>query len=106
MLVVGTSVAERYFVRHAGDRGIRAARTKALIAGLMTSRDPADRARLQAQACLVAAYEAQRWPRRRPSPVAVIEYLMDQHGLTRADMVPILGTASRVSEVLSGKKGL
>jgi HTH-type transcriptional regulator/antitoxin HigA len=31
---------------------------------------------------------------------------MDQHGLTRADMVPILGTASRVSEVLRGKKGL
>lgn len=31
---------------------------------------------------------------------------MDQHGLTRADMVPILGTPSRVSEVLRGKKGL
>jgi HTH-type transcriptional regulator/antitoxin HigA len=31
---------------------------------------------------------------------------MDQHGLTRADMVPILGTPSRVSEVLQGKKGL
>jgi HTH-type transcriptional regulator / antitoxin HigA len=27
-------------------------------------------------------------------------------GLTRADMVPILGTPSRVSEVLRGKKGL
>jgi HTH-type transcriptional regulator/antitoxin HigA len=32
--------------------------------------------------------------------------MMDQHGLTRADMVPILGTPSRVSEVLRGKKGL
>jgi HTH-type transcriptional regulator/antitoxin HigA len=31
---------------------------------------------------------------------------MDQHGLSRADMVPILGTPSRVSEILSGKKGL
>jgi HTH-type transcriptional regulator/antitoxin HigA len=31
---------------------------------------------------------------------------MEQHGLTRADMVPILGTPRRVSEVLSGKKGL
>jgi HTH-type transcriptional regulator/antitoxin HigA len=31
---------------------------------------------------------------------------MDQHGLSRADMVPILGTASRVSEVLRGKKEL
>ena len=36
----------------------------------------------------------------------MIRHLMDQHGLTRADMAPILGTPSRVSEVLSGKKGL
>ena len=40
-------------------------------------------------------------------PVAEpLRHLMDQHDLTRADMVPILGTPSRVSEVLSGKKGL
>jgi HTH-type transcriptional regulator/antitoxin HigA len=31
---------------------------------------------------------------------------MEQHGLTRADMVPLLGTPSRVSEVLRGRKGL
>jgi HTH-type transcriptional regulator/antitoxin HigA len=36
----------------------------------------------------------------------MIRYLMEQHGLTRAELVPILGTPSRVSEVLSGKKGL
>jgi HTH-type transcriptional regulator / antitoxin HigA len=43
---------------------------------------------------------------RPPSLADLIRHLMDQHGLTRADMVPILGTPSRVSEVLSGKKGL
>ena len=31
---------------------------------------------------------------------------MDQHGLARADLIPLLGTPSRVSEVLRGKKGL
>ena len=31
---------------------------------------------------------------------------MDQHGLTRADLVPLLGTPSRVSEVLRGRKEL
>ena len=31
---------------------------------------------------------------------------MDQHGLARADLIPLLGTASRVSEVLSGKREL
>jgi HTH-type transcriptional regulator/antitoxin HigA len=36
----------------------------------------------------------------------VIRYLMNQHGLSRADMALILGGASRVSEVLRGKKGL
>ncbi|MBI3517207.1 MAG: XRE family transcriptional regulator [Proteobacteria bacterium] len=88
------------------DSDAELARAQDLVARLMVSRNPTDRGRLEAQARLVAAYEEQRWPRRRPSPAAIIEYLMDQHGLTRADMVPILGTASRVSEVLSGKKGL
>jgi HTH-type transcriptional regulator/antitoxin HigA len=36
----------------------------------------------------------------------MIRHLMDQHGLTRADMVPLLGSPSRVSEVLRGTKGL
>ncbi len=36
----------------------------------------------------------------------LIGHLMDQHGLTRADLVPLLGTPSRVSEVMRGKKGL
>jgi HTH-type transcriptional regulator/antitoxin HigA len=31
---------------------------------------------------------------------------MDQHGLSRADLVPLLGTASRVSEVMNGKREL
>jgi antitoxin component HigA of HigAB toxin-antitoxin module len=40
------------------------------------------------------------------STAELIRHLMDQHGLTRADMVPILGTPSQVSEVLRGTKGL
>jgi len=51
-------------------------------------------------------YEESKWPRRPPSTGNLIRHLMDQHGLTRADMVPILGTPSRVSGVLGGKKGL
>jgi HTH-type transcriptional regulator/antitoxin HigA len=81
-------------------------RARALIDRLMTSDDAADIARLQAQARLVAGYEETKWPRRAPSTADIVRYLMDQHGLSRADMVPILGTASRVSEVLRGKKGL
>ena len=82
------------------------ARARALVDRLWDSDDPADIARLQAQARLIAAYEENKWPRRPPSTAELIRHLMDQHGLTRADMVPILGTPSRVSEILSGKKGL
>jgi HTH-type transcriptional regulator/antitoxin HigA len=81
-------------------------RAQALVDRLMMSDDPTDRARLVAQARLIEAYEKARWPRRRVSTADMIRYLMDQHGLSRADMVPILGTASRVSEILRGKKGL
>jgi HTH-type transcriptional regulator/antitoxin HigA len=82
------------------------ARARTLVDRLWQSDDPADIARLQAQARLIAAYEESKWPRRPPSTADLIRHLMDQHGLTRGDLVPILGSASRVSEVLRGKKGL
>ncbi len=81
-------------------------RAHALVERLWDSNSPADVARLAAQARLIVAYEESRWPRRPPSTAALIRHLMEQHGLTRADMVPLLGTPSRVSEVLAGKKGL
>jgi len=82
------------------------AQAKALIDELMGSEDAADRARMMAQARLIEAYERSRWPRRRPTLPDLLTYLMDQHGLSRADLVPLLGTASRVSEVLNGKREL
>src|SRR5262249_5501118 len=88
------------------DSDAELARARALVEQLWSSDDPADVARLQAQASLIAAYEESKWPRRPPSTADLIRHLMDQHGLTRTDMVPILGTPSRVSEVLRGKKGL
>jgi HTH-type transcriptional regulator/antitoxin HigA len=88
------------------DSDAELSRARALVERLMASNKPADIARLQAQARLIAAYEEAKWPPRMPNTADVIRYLMDQHGMSRADMVPILGTASRVSEVLRGKKGL
>jgi HTH-type transcriptional regulator/antitoxin HigA len=82
------------------------AEAKALIERLMNSNDVKDQARIVAQARLVEAYERSRWPRVTPSLPALLAYLMDQHGLRRADLIPLLGTASRVSEVLSGKREL
>jgi HTH-type transcriptional regulator/antitoxin HigA len=69
-------------------------RARALVDRLWKSDDPTDIARLQAQARLIAAYEESKWPRRPPNIAEPIRPLMDQHGLTRANMVPLLGTPS------------
>lgn len=82
------------------------AKAKVLVGKLMESNDPGNRARMAAQARLIEAYERARWPRRAPKVSELLAYLMDQHGMTRADLVPLLGTASRVSEVLNGKREL
>jgi HTH-type transcriptional regulator/antitoxin HigA len=82
------------------------ARAHALVDQLMTSDDPSDIARLTAQARLIASYEQEKWPPRQPSPAEVLRYLMDQHGLARADMARLLGPPSRASEVLRGQRPL
>jgi HTH-type transcriptional regulator / antitoxin HigA len=72
----------------------------------MGSSDPQDGARMVAQARLVEAYECAQWPCTAPALPVLLSYLMDQHNLSRADLVPLLGAASRVSEVLTDKRDL
>ncbi|HEY1632623.1 MAG TPA: hypothetical protein VGF56_15005 [Rhizomicrobium sp.] len=82
------------------------AQAKLLVSRLLASPTPEDRARMVAQARLIEAYERARWPRNRPALPDLLNYLMEEHGLSRADLIPLLGTASRVSEVLAGKREL
>ena len=86
------------------ERELRAVR--ALVTALGQSRRPADVARLRAQALLLQAYESARWPVAAVTPAELIRYAMEQHGLTPADLAPVLGTRSRVSEILNGKRSL
>jgi HTH-type transcriptional regulator/antitoxin HigA len=79
---------------------------KALVAKLMTSSHPENALKIAAQARLIEAYERNRWPRRTPDLTDILTYIMDQHGLSRSDLAEILGTPSRVSEILSGKRDL
>lgn len=55
---------------------------------------------------LVELYEAKHVPLGYPSPVAAIEFRMDQAGLTQRHLVPFIGSRAKVSEVLSGKRQL
>ena len=55
---------------------------------------------------LVEHYEQEHYPIGPPTPLEAIEFFMDQNGLTKADMVQYLGSPSKVSEVLNGKRDL
>ena len=59
---------------------------------------------LDVLAVLVEAYENKHVPIDYPSPIAAIEFRMDQAGLTPRDLVPFIGSRAKVSEVLSGKR--
>jgi HTH-type transcriptional regulator/antitoxin HigA len=73
---------------------------------LMGSNDPADVNDLEVLTTLIEDYEDKVYPVSPPDPVEAIRFRMEQAGLTTHDLVPILGSRSKVSEVLSGKRTL
>ena len=61
---------------------------------------------LELLSLLVHDYEEKKFPIDKPDPVAAIRFRMEQQGLAPRDLVPLLGSRSRLSEVLSGRRGL
>lgn len=57
-------------------------------------------------ATLVELYEKQTFPIGLPTPVDAIRFRMEQQGLKNKDLIPFFGSASKVSEVLSGQRNL
>jgi len=55
---------------------------------------------------LVEDYESRAFPKTLPDPIEAIKFRMDQAELKPADLVPYIGSRSRVSEILSGKRQL
>jgi HTH-type transcriptional regulator/antitoxin HigA len=62
--------------------------------------------RLDVLATLIEAYEARIHPIDPPDPIEAILFRMEQQGLTRKDLEPLIGTRARVAEVLNRKRGL
>lgn len=62
--------------------------------------------RLDVLVTLVEAYEERRWRVEPPDPIDAIKLRMEQRGLTRRDLEKVLGTKSRVSEILNRKRPL
>jgi HTH-type transcriptional regulator/antitoxin HigA len=62
--------------------------------------------RLDILATLVDAYENEHYPMDPPDPIEAIKFRMEQRGLTRKDLAGILGSRTRVAEVLNRRRDL
>jgi len=62
--------------------------------------------RLDVLATLIDAYESEHHPIDPPDPVEAIKIRMEQQSLTRKDLEGLLGTRTRVAEVLNRRRNL
>ena len=62
--------------------------------------------RLDVLATLIDAYEAENFPIDPPDPIDAIKFRMDQQGLSRRDLEDMIGTRTRIAEVLNRKRAL
>ena len=62
--------------------------------------------RLDVLATLIEAYEERQYPMDPPDPIEAIKFRMEQQGLTRKDLEVMIGTRTRIAEVLARKRGL
>ncbi|PIQ68473.1 MAG: plasmid stabilization protein [Candidatus Taylorbacteria bacterium CG11_big_fil_rev_8_21_14_0_20_46_11] len=80
-----------------------------LVEELM-SRDPnpdsTEGEQLSLLTALIQDYETKNVPETLPDPIEAIKFRMEQAGLKPTDLVPYIGSRSRVSEILSGKRQL
>ena len=76
----------------------------------LVSRDPAvgskEAERLELLTVLIEDYERRQFPFEVPDPIEAIEFRMHEQGLRQKDLVSLIGSRSRVSEVLGRKRPL
>jgi len=62
--------------------------------------------RLDVLATLIDVYETKHYPMDPPDPIEAIRFRMEQQGLTRKELEPLIGARGRVAEVLNRKRSL
>ena len=55
---------------------------------------------------IIERYEDEHYPIDDADPIEVIKFMMDQQNLKKKDLIPYIGSASKVTEVLNGKRNL
>ena len=66
----------------------------------------ARRNKLEVLAMLAHQYEREREPLPELDPIEAIKFRMEQRGLSRKDLAKVLGSRTRVTEVLNRRRGL
>jgi len=65
---------------------------------------PAMERLIETLTALTLQYEEEIEPPPNSSPSGVLRYLREEHGIRQVDLVPLLGTKSYVSQILSGHR--
>ena len=61
---------------------------------------------LELLAFLVSKYEEEKYPKENVDPIEAIKFRMEQGGLNQRDLIPLIGSRVKVSEVLNKKRPL
>ena len=81
----------------------------ARLMALMDANPPegsSDANELELLAVLIEQFEAEHYPIDQPDPIDAICFRIEQMGLKSKDLVPFIGSPSKVSEVLNRKRPL
>jgi len=81
--------------------------TLAMIESLMSAKpNTKEMDKLEVLTTLVEAYEEEFYKIDAPDPIEAIKFRMEQESLKQKDLIEIIGSKSRVSEVLNRKRKL
>jgi HTH-type transcriptional regulator / antitoxin HigA len=85
-------------------------RALAIVESLMEKGEgkltPEEDALLELLADLIQDFEEKAYPIPKSDPHKMVAYLLEQRGLAPKDLWPVIGSKSRVSEILAGKRSI
>ena len=94
-----------HVLRTAREYDAAVAEVDALLDRARLSREDEDR--LEFLTLLVEAYDEAHYPMgERSTPQSVVDFLLEQNGTTRAELAPLMGGRSRVSDFFNGRRQL
>jgi len=76
------------------------------LMSLAATPDGPENDELEVLALLAADYEKEQFQIEAPGPIEAIRFRMEQGGLTQRELAPLIGSKSKTSEVLAGKRPL